>query len=81
MYQDVTPRTPSTPHQRLYARVLMNSLDLDTGRITAMHERYFDAAKIAVPEQGSDVDAVLCGLTRIQASNLIGALQKEVEDD
>lgn len=73
--------TPSTPHQRLYIRTLMQQLELDTLRVTPLHRRFFDAAKLTQPAADARIDAVLCALTRMQASNLIDALKPEVPRD
>lgn len=73
--------TPSTPHQRLYIRTLMQQLELDTLRMTLFHRRFFEAAKLTQPAPDARIDAVLCGLTRLQASSLIEALKKEVPRD
>lgn len=74
-------RMRSTPHQRLYARTLMRELDLDTARITLMHRGYFEAAEVAFPEAGTDVDAALCALTKAECSALVMALKAEARDD
>ena len=71
---------PASPHQRLYIRTLMQQLDLDVRYVTSAHLRFFRAAGLPEPEPGSNVDAVLCGLTTHSASALAGALKKEVPD-
>lgn len=75
------PASPATPHQRLYVRTLMQRLELDVSYITLMHRRFFEAAGVPVPEQGSRVDAALCALSKMQAVALISALLKEVSDE
>jgi hypothetical protein len=71
----------STPHQRLYIRTSMQQLDLDTTHMTAFHRRFFEAAGLPQPDPDARIDAVLCALTKTQASALITALRKEIPRD
>lgn len=71
----------ATPHQRLFARTLMQQLDLDVRYVTSFHLRFFKTAGIAEPEPGEEIDTVLYGLTTHTANALIGALRKEVSDE
>jgi hypothetical protein len=72
---------PSTPHQRLYIRTLMQQLELDSTYMTLFHRRFFDTALIAQPDPNARIDAVLCALSKTQAHALIGALQEEAGDE
>lgn len=65
---------PCTPHQRMYARTLMNRLELSTWRFTATHRPVFAAAHLDEPTLGSDVETYLRALTKAQASTLISVL-------
>jgi hypothetical protein len=71
----------STPHQRLYIRTLMQQLELDVLHMSGLHRRFFTAAKIEQPDPNSRIDAVLCALSKGQASALIDALKAEVSDE
>lgn len=70
----------STPHQRLYIRTLMRELDLEVGRMTRAHRRFFAASGLAQPEPNERIDAVLCRMTKAQAVALSLALKAEVPD-
>lgn len=74
-------REPSTPHQRLYIRTLMQQLELDTRYMSAFHRRFFDRARIAQPSPNADIDSVLCAISKREASALAQALRDEVPDD
>lgn len=66
----------ATPHQRLYMRTLMDRLDLALDRITLLHRPIFEAAGLPAREPGRQVDAVLCELTKAEASALIEVLKQ-----
>lgn len=68
----------ASPHQRTYARTLMQQLDLDARFIGLAHARFFLAAGLVRPRDGESVDAALSALSKTQISALIGALTKEV---
>jgi len=72
---------PCSPHQRLYLRVLMQQLELDTLRLTLMHRRFFEDAKVQFPGAGTDVEHVLSSLSMADASALIRAMKAEVGDE
>lgn len=72
---------PSTPHQRLYIRTLMRQLELDSSYMTMFHRRFFEAAQIECPDPNAHIEAVLCALTKTQASALATVLQAEVSDE
>ena len=75
-----TPELPSTPHQRIGIRLLMADLDIDTWRMTPEYRRFLAAADVTQPERNVRIDAVLCRLTKAQATALLAALQSEVPD-
>lgn len=66
---------PSTPHQRLYARTLMEQRDLPTTWIGVHHGRFFRAAGLEPRSIGRRVDAVLEELTRAEIVRLCDALR------
>lgn len=69
----------STPHQRLYTRVLFDRLELSTDRFTFQHRGPFKQAGLPEPEFDADVDAHLRSLTRRQASDLIRVLEQRAD--
>lgn len=69
-------RQPSTPHQRLYARSLMDQRGLSTICIAAAHQRYFRLAGLGERALGRRVDAVLEELTRAEITRLCEALRR-----
>jgi len=73
--------SPCTPHQRLYIRTLLAQLEIDTRRCTIIHRRFWLGAGLQEPALGTDLDAHLCTLTRVQASALVAELRKEVPDE
>ena len=70
----------STPHQRLFARSLMNRLELPTHIVTVMHRDIFRSCSIDWRD-GQGMDELLETLTREQIGALIAVLQKRVGDD
>lgn len=69
----------ATPHQRQYIRCLLRDADLPTDRVTLMHKRLFERAKLPVPTPGTDVDSHLCAMNRAEAGRLIDALREDGE--
>jgi hypothetical protein len=69
----------STSYQRLYARCLMQELDLSTQQIGTQHAPVLKAAGLQA-RGGEDVDAWLRGLTRRQCSDLNNALARAKAD-
>lgn len=67
---------PSTPHQRLYARSLMEQRGLSTLFIVAGHQRYFRLAGLGERALDRRVDAVLEELTRAEITRLCEALRR-----
>lgn len=67
---------PSTPHQRLYARTLMDQLDLSTIVISARHHKYFRLAGLEPRGIGRRVDSVLADLTRAEILRLCETLRR-----
>ena len=72
-----TESWPCSPRQRLYLRVLMQDIGLDTSHVTAAHRRFFEAACISQPAPDARIDAVLERLTVAQAKALTISLKKE----
>lgn len=63
----------STTHQRSAIRARLLDAHLPTDRVTVMHRDLF--ARAGVPfNQGADLDAELCAMTREQASSLLDQL-------
>lgn len=73
-------RSPSTPHQRLYIRCLMQRIELDNQFITLQTLRYFDLAGIKRPREGARLDEALAELTKEHAQLLIGQLKKDADE-
>jgi hypothetical protein len=69
-------RSPSTPHQRLYARTLKDQLGLSTIDVASAHNRHFKAAGLEPRGIGRRVDAVLVELTRGEIARLIESLRQ-----
>lgn len=67
----------ATPHQRQYARILMREIELPTDVITLLHRRFFEAASVSFPEQGTRVDDALGALSFSHAKQLIAVLLRE----
>jgi hypothetical protein len=68
-------RSPSTPHQRLYARTLMEQAGVSTITIGDQHERYFRRAALEPRAAGRRIDCVLKELSRAEIARLIDALR------
>lgn len=71
----------STPHQRLYVRMLLAQLELDSRRFGIGHRRFWLGAGLPEPVIDSDIDSNLCALNRAQAGKLINSLRAEVSDE
>lgn len=67
---------PSTAHQRLYTRTLMDQQGLSTFVINERHQPYFRLAALDLRVPGRRVDAVLEELTRAEITRLIDALRR-----
>jgi hypothetical protein len=80
---DLFPKrgAPSTPPQRSYIRTLMQQIELDSSYMTMFHRRFFEAAQIECPDPNAHIEAVLCALTKTQASALATVLEAEVDDE
>ena len=70
----------ATAQQRLYARTLMQRLELSTHRFGFQHRSAFKAAGLGEPPLDKDVDAHLCALSKAEASALIKVLRARLED-
>lgn len=70
----------STPHQRLFARTLMQRAELPTHQVTVLHRDLFRRLGIEWID-GESMDPRLESLTREQASALISALRNRIGDD
>lgn len=77
----VTRGPLSTPQQRLYIRCMFRQLELDTRRATLFHGRFWQGANVTEPPLGTDLDAYLCALSKVEATRVIRALEKEVPRD
>lgn len=72
--------TESAQAQRATIQRLFRRLELPSDRTCLMHQRHFRAARLAVPEPDLRVDAVLRGLSADEASALIDALVRDIEE-
>ncbi len=75
-----TANSPSTPHQRLYARTLLREQELPVNKVTVMHRDLFARAGIEWKD-GADLDGTLCACTRAQISRLIDQLREDDGDE
>lgn len=69
----------STHHQRAALRSCMRQLELPTDCITLLHRRHYEAAGVAMPAVGVELNAALCALSCTRASRLIEVLRAEQE--
>jgi len=70
----------STQTQRASIQRLFRRLELPTDRTCLLHQRHFRAARLAAPDPDQRVDAVLADLSIDDASALLDALIRDIEE-